>query len=48
MFEQKIAKNIEEMVLLNCILTIFSLLNLNISLFIYVLKHDLVTKMAGL
>ena len=48
MFEQKIAKNIEEMVLLNCNLTIFSLLNLNISLFIYVLKHDLVTKMAGL
>ena len=48
MFEQKIAKNIEEMVLLNCNLTIFPLLNLNISLFIYVLKHDLVMNMAGL
>ena len=47
-FEQKIAKNIEEMVLLNCNLTIFSLLNLNLSLFIYVLKHDLVMNMAGL
>ena len=48
MFEQRISKNIEEMVLLNCNLTNFSLLNLNISLFIYVLKHDLVTKMASL
>ena len=48
MFEQKIAKNIEEMVLLNCNLTIFSLLNLNIRLFIYVRKHDCVMNMAGL
>ena len=48
MFEQKIAKNIEEMVLLNCNLPIFSLLNLNIRLFIYVRKHDCVMNMAGL
>ena len=48
MFEQKIAKNIEEMVLLNCNLPIFSLLNLNIRLFIYVPKHDCVMIMTGL
>ena len=48
MFDQTIAKNFEEMVLLNCNLIIFSLLNLNISLFINVLKHDLVMNMAGL
>ena len=48
MFEQKIAKNIEEMLLLNCNLPIFSLLNLNIRLFIYVRKHDSVMNMAGL
>ena len=48
MFEQKIAKNIEEMVLLNCNLPIFSLLNLNIRLFIYVRKHECVMNMVGL
>ena len=48
MFEQKIDKNIEKMVLLNCNLDIFSLLNLNIRLFIYVRKHDCVMNMAGL
>ena len=48
MFEQKIAKNIEEMVFLNCNLPIFSLLNLNIRLFIYVRRHDCVLSMAGL
>ena len=47
MFEPKIAKNIEELVLLNCNLTIFSLLNLNISVFIYVLKHDCVMNISG-
>ena len=48
MFEQKIAKKIEEMVLLNCNLPNFSLLNLNITLFIYVRKHDCVMNIAGL
>ena len=48
MFEQKIAKIIEEMVLLNCNLPIFILLNFNIRLFIYVRKHDCVMNMAGL
>ena len=48
MFEQKTAKNIEEMVLLNCNLPIFSLLNLNIRVFIYVRKHDCVMNIAGL
>ena len=48
MFEQKIAKNIDEMVLLNCNLPIFSLLNLIIRLFIYVRRHDCVMSMAGL
>ena len=42
MFEQKIAKHFEEIVLLNCNLPIFSLLNLNIRLFIYVRKQDCV------
>ena len=36
MFEEKIAKHFEEMVLLMGNLHIFSLLNLHISLFIYV------------
>ena len=48
MFEQKIAKNFEEIVLLKGNLPIFSLLNLNIRLFIYVRKHDCVMSMAGL
>ena len=48
MFEQKIAKNFEEIVLLKGNLPIFSLLNLNIRLFIYVRKHDCVMNMAGL
>ena len=48
MFEQKIAKNFEEIVLLKCKLPIFSLLNLNIRLFIYVRRYDCVMSMAGL
>jgi hypothetical protein len=36
MFEEKIAKNFEEMVLLKCNLPIFASLNLHIRLFIYV------------
>ena len=48
MFEQKIAKNIEEIVLLKCNLPIFSILNLNIRLFIYARRHDCVMNMAGL
>ena len=48
MFEQKIAKNFEEIVLLKGNLPIFSLLNLNIMLFIYARKHDCVMNMAGL
>ena len=48
MFEQKIAKNLEEIQLLNCNLPIFSLLYLNIRLFIYVQKDDYVINMAGL
>ena len=48
MFEQKIAKNFEEIVLLHCNLPIFSLLNLNIGLFTYVRKHDCVMNTAGL
>ena len=48
MFEQKIAKNFEEIVLLNCNLPIFSLLNLNIRLFIYVRKRDCVMNMTDL
>ena len=48
MFEQKIAKNFEEIVLLNCILPIFSLINLNIRLFTYVRRHDCEMSMAGL
>ena len=48
MFEQKIDKNIEKMVLLKGNLPIFSLLNLNIRLFIYVRKLDCVMNMAGL
>ena len=47
MFEQKTAKNFETE-LLNCNLPIFSLLNLNIRLFIYVRKHECVMNMAGL
>ena len=48
MLEQKIAKNFEEIVLLNGNLPIFSLLNLNIRLFIYVRRQDFVMNMAGL
>ena len=48
MFEQKIAKNLEEYVLLKGNLAIFSLLNLNIKLFHYVRKHDCVMNMVGL
>ena len=48
MFEQKIAKNFEEIVLLKGNLPIFSLLNLNIRLFIYVRRHDWVMNMASL
>ena len=48
MFEQKIAKNFEEIVLLKGNLPIFSLLNLNICLFIYVRRHDCVISMASL
>ena len=48
MFEQKIDKNFEEIELLNCKWPIFSLLNLNIRLLIYVRKHDCVMNMAGL
>ena len=48
MIEQKIAKNVKEIVLLKGNLPIFSLLNLNISLFIYVLKHDLVMNISHL
>ena len=48
MFEEKLAKNIEEMVFLKGNLTIFYLLNLYISLFIYVWRHDSVMNMAGL
>ena len=48
MFEQKIAKNIEEIVLLKCNLPIFSLLNLNIRLYIYVRRLDCVMNMASL
>ena len=47
-FQQKISKNFEEIELLSCNLPIFSLLNLNIRLFIYVRKHDCVINMAGL
>ena len=47
MFEQKIAKNFEKIVLLKSNLPIF-LLNLNIMLFIYVRRHDCVMNMAGL
>ena len=46
MFEQKIAKNFEEIVLLKVNLPIFSLLNLNIRLFIYVCRHDCVMNIA--
>ena len=48
MFEQKIAKNFEEIVLLKVNLPIFSLLILKIRLFIYVRRHDSVMRMAGL
>ena len=48
MFEKKIAKNFEEILLLKGNLPIFSLLNLNIRLFIYVRRHDCVMNMAGL
>ena len=48
MFEQKISKNFEEIVLLKGNLPIFSLLNLNICLFIYVRRHDCVISMASL
>ena len=48
MFEQKIAKNFKEIVLLKGNLPIFSLLNLNIRLFIYVRRYDCVMSMAGL
>jgi len=47
MFEEKIAKNFEEMVLLMGNLPIFSLLNLNIRLFIYVWRHDCVMNIAA-
>ena len=45
MFEQKIAKNFEEIVHLKVNLPIFSLLNLNIRLFINVRRHDCVMRM---
>ena len=48
MFEQIIAKHFEEIVLLKFNLPIFSLLNLNIRLFIYVRRHDFVMNMADL
>ena len=48
MFEKKIAKNFEEILLLKGNLPIFSLLNLNIRLFIYVRRHDWVMSLAGL
>ena len=48
MFEQKIAKNFEEIVLLMGNLPIFSLLYLNIRLFIYVRKHDCIMRISGL
>ena len=48
MFEQIIAKHFEEIVLLKGNLPIFSVLNLNIRLFIYVRRHDCVMNMAGL
>ena len=47
-FVQKIAKTFEEIVLLKVNLPIFSLLNLNIRLFIYVRRHDCLMNMAGL
>ena len=48
MFEQKIAKHFEEILLLKANLPIFSWLNLNIKLFIYVRRHDCVMSMADL
>ena len=45
---KKVAKNFKEIELLNCNLPMFSVLNLNIRLFIYVRKHDCVMSMAGL
>ena len=48
MFEEKIAKKFEEIVLLKSNLPIFSLLNLNIRLCIYVRRHNCVMNMACL
>ena len=48
MFEQKIAKNFEEILLLMVNLPLFSLLNLNVRLFKYSRRRDCVMKMAGL
>ena len=47
MFEQKIAKNFEEMGLLIRNLPIFASLYLPIRLFIYVSRHDCVFNIAG-
>jgi len=47
MFEEKIAKNFEEMVLLMGNLPIFASLYLQIRLFIYVSRHDCVFNIAG-
>jgi len=48
MFEEKIAKKFEEIVLLKSNLPIFSSLNLNIRLFRYVWWHDCTINMDGL
>ena len=48
MFEEKNAKNFEEILLLMGNLPISSLLNLHIRLFIYVWRHDCVMNKAGL
>ena len=47
MFEEKIAKNFEEIVILMGNLPIFASLFLHITLFIYVSRHDCVFNIAG-
>ena len=48
MFEEKIANNFGEMVLLKGKLPIFASLNFHLRLFIYVRRHDCVINMADL
>ena len=48
MFEEKIANNFEEMLVLKGNLPIFSLLNFHKRIFIYVWRHDCAMNKAGL